>query len=210
MKKKPLQAKTLETQLRSSAIVAGGFMGADPRSLAAIIAADAAELATRGITPDQLGQRMAEITRQAAAGLGMPVAVGSGLTAAAEESRGVLACPWDCGAHAVKTVTTVTRTDTGAAIRWSDLSAHMIAAHGFFQGRGAAYRLEPHDVISVLFHNKESIMDKYTCQACGYVYDPATGEKASNIPPKTPFDQVPEAWKCPMCGAPKRMFKKKK
>ena len=52
-------------------------------------------------------------------------------------------------------------------------------------------------------------MDKYRCQACNYVFDPQAGDKPSNIPPNTPFDKLPETWKCPMCGAPKRMFKKK-
>jgi rubredoxin len=207
--KQPPNIQQLEAFLRTSAIVAGGFMGADPRPLIEIIETDIAELAMLDTTPAQLGHRMAEISRQAVAGLGTPVAVAPGLEAVAEESRGILVCPWRCHDRASKTVTTVSRAD-GIMIRWSDLSAHMIAAHGFFQGHGAAYRLEPREAVSVLFHTKEITMDQYICQACGYIYDPNKGEKASNIPPKTTFEQVPDAWKCPMCGAPKRMFKKKK
>lgn len=44
------------------------------------------------------------------------------------------------------------------------------------------------------------------CEACGYVYDPAKGEPASNIPPGTPWDKVPGAFVCPECGAGKEMF----
>ncbi len=40
---------------------------------------------------------------------------------------------------------------------------------------------------------------KYVCQICGYVYD---DEKE-----KIPFDQLPDDWKCPLCGAPKSAFK---
>jgi flavin reductase (DIM6/NTAB) family NADH-FMN oxidoreductase RutF/rubredoxin len=55
----------------------------------------------------------------------------------------------------------------------------------------------------------ESIkMDKYECTVCGYIYDPALGDPDANIPPGTPFEKLPEDWKCPVCGAPKRDFKK--
>ncbi len=40
---------------------------------------------------------------------------------------------------------------------------------------------------------------KYVCQVCGYVYD--------DDKEKTPFDQLPDTWKCPLCGAPKSAFK---
>jgi len=53
----------------------------------------------------------------------------------------------------LKTVTTVRRTDTAEIIRWSDLSAHLIGAHGFFQGRGSAFRLEPGDLVQILFES---------------------------------------------------------
>lgn len=209
MKQSP-HIQQLEALLRSSTIVAGGFMGTDPRPLIEIIEADVAEAAMLGHAPAQIGQAMAAIAAKAVAGLGTPVAIRPGLEAVAEESRGLLVCPWTCHVHPSKTVTTVAMAATGVTLRWSDLSMHMIAAHGFFQGRGSAFRLEPRDLVAILFTDKEIPMDKYTCQACGYVYDPQKGDKASNIPPKTQFDQVPEAWKCPMCGAPKRMFKKKK
>ena len=39
---------------------------------------------------------------------------------------------------------------------------------------------------------------RYICQICGYVYD---DEKEKN-----PFDQFPEDWKCPLCGAAKIDF----
>ena len=40
--------------------------------------------------------------------------------------------------------------------------------------------------------------NKYVCSVCGYVYD---GE--------TPFEELPEDWKCPVCGQPKSAFVKK-
>jgi rubredoxin len=51
-------------------------------------------------------------------------------------------------------------------------------------------------------------MDKYECLVCGYVYDPEQGDPDSDIPPGTPFEQLPEDWVCPACGATKDMFEK--
>lgn len=51
-------------------------------------------------------------------------------------------------------------------------------------------------------------MDKWTCTVCGYVYDPANGDPAGGVPPGTAFENLPEDWVCPVCGAPKDMFEK--
>ena len=43
-------------------------------------------------------------------------------------------------------------------------------------------------------------MEKYVCTVCGYIYDPAEGDMG-NLAPGTPWEQVPEEWTCPVCGA---------
>lgn len=42
-------------------------------------------------------------------------------------------------------------------------------------------------------------MQKYICDACGFVYDP---EENNNVP----FEKLPEDWLCPVCGVGKDMF----
>lgn len=49
-------------------------------------------------------------------------------------------------------------------------------------------------------------MKKYTCVICGYVYDPAEGDPENNIAPGTAFEDLPEDWACPVCGATKDQF----
>ena len=49
-------------------------------------------------------------------------------------------------------------------------------------------------------------MQKYECQPCGYVYDPAVGDPDNAIAPGTPFEQLPDDWTCPLCGAGKEEF----
>ena len=51
-------------------------------------------------------------------------------------------------------------------------------------------------------------MEKYTCNVCGYVYDPAAGDPVSEISPGTPFEKLPDSWVCPVCGADKSQFTK--
>ena len=61
----------------------------------------------------------------------------------------------------------------------------------------------------VFFHaviNME--MKKYKCKKCGWIYDPKMGDQLSDIPPGTPFEELPEEWICPRCYAPKSQFEK--
>lgn len=48
--------------------------------------------------------------------------------------------------------------------------------------------------------------DCYECAACGYTYEPLKGDNRGNIPPNTDFKQIPNTWRCPVCGAPKTRF----
>lgn len=52
-------------------------------------------------------------------------------------------------------------------------------------------------------------MDKYECGVCGYVYDPEVGDPDSGVEPGTPFEELPDDWVCPVCGAGKDQFSKK-
>lgn len=52
------------------------------------------------------------------------------------------------------------------------------------------------------------IMAKYRCTVCGYIYDPEIGDPDSGIQAGTPFEQLPDDWVCPVCGATKDQFEK--
>jgi len=49
-------------------------------------------------------------------------------------------------------------------------------------------------------------MQKYQCEYCDYFYDPAVGDPEHDIPPGTPFADLPETWVCPDCGVGKDEF----
>ena len=59
-------------------------------------------------------------------------------------------------------------------------------------------------------------MKKYMCRSylcvgccydpCDYVYDPEKGDMDHGIRPGTPFEDLPDDWVCPNCGAGKEIF----
>jgi rubredoxin len=51
-------------------------------------------------------------------------------------------------------------------------------------------------------------MEKWKCTVCGYIYDPETGDPDNGVAPGTPFENVPDEWVCPICGAPKDQFER--
>jgi rubredoxin len=51
-------------------------------------------------------------------------------------------------------------------------------------------------------------MDKWVCVICGYVYDPAEGDPGNGVDPGTAWEDVPNDWLCPICGASKDDFEK--
>jgi len=55
---------------------------------------------------------------------------------------------------------------------------------------------------------RESVMSKYECTVCGYIYDPAVGDVENGIKPGTSFEDLPDDWVCPECGVGKEDFEK--
>jgi len=51
-------------------------------------------------------------------------------------------------------------------------------------------------------------MARYRCRVCGYIYDPELGDQDGLVKPGTPFEELPEGWACPICGAEKSQFER--
>lgn len=67
--------------------------------------------------------------------------------------------------------------------------------------RGGIPKTAPHYV-----EMKAKKMTKYRCLICNYIYDPQLGDPDSGVKPGTPFEELPEDWFCPVCGAGKDQF----
>lgn len=68
----------------------------------------------------------------------------------------------------------------------------------------------PKTAPSYIAEKKEAApkMAKYKCTVCGYIYDPELGDPDGGIKPGTPFENIPDDWVCPVCGASKDQFEK--
>lgn len=153
MKQSP-RDKKLEEVLRSGKLVAGGFMGTDPRHPIEIIEHDMVELENLGVTTHQLANRMRELTELAKPRLGTWINCAFGkLRVKSEDFKGILICPWPHSGHYQKRITTVEHLESGKQAIWTDLNIHMIEEHGFFEGKGAFFRIEPREIINILFED---------------------------------------------------------
>ena len=48
--------------------------------------------------------------------------------------------------------------------------------------------------------------NSYICNACGWEYDSEQGDPDGGIAPGTPWEEIPDDWICPVCGAGKEDF----
>ncbi|MBQ7608769.1 MAG: rubredoxin [Desulfovibrionaceae bacterium] len=54
------------------------------------------------------------------------------------------------------------------------------------------------------------LSDMWQCQVgnCGYIYNPDKGDRKHKIPKGVKFEDLPDDWRCPVCGSSKKMFKR--
>ncbi len=69
-----------------------------------------------------------------------------------------------------------------------------------------ALTLQPGEVIGGARDRYPSRPMRYVCESCGFIYDPEIGDPDGGIPPGTAFEDIPDTWFCPVCGARKRDF----
>lgn len=148
-KRSPLEQRIVD-RMAPGALSGAGFLGSDSRPLSEILDADRSAVSGLGVTHELLAEKLRGLLAAAEEALGRPVDLGDGLTAVHHEAMGRIACPWGgCGVFA-KGEFELAHERTGSKLCVTALSIHMIARHGFYQGRGSRYRLEPEALCRVL------------------------------------------------------------
>ncbi len=127
-----------------------GFLGADRRTLEEVLDADAADAAALGLAHERIADRLADILDGAVAALGVPVEVAPGVVALWREAMGRIASPWPGEGTFPKGEVELTGPPADKEVRFTALSIHLIRRHGFYQGRGTRYRLEPERLARLL------------------------------------------------------------
>ena len=132
-------------------------MGTDTRHPIEVIEHDIVALEDLGVTTTEIAQRMRELTELAKPRLGNWIDYAfDKLRVKSEDFKGSLVCPWPHPGTFDKRITTAERLDTGQKLSWTDLNIHMIEVHGFFEGRGAFFRVEPAQAVQILFEGLTS------------------------------------------------------
>ncbi len=150
MKPTPQELKTLQ-RMQPGVITLSGFLGSDTRSLNEIIAADAAVLASLDRTKEEIAARMDSFTQASWNSYLEETLIEGKYLVQTEIYRGKLPCPFGHAGIFRKAVTRLTNRSNGLSVVWTSLNTHLIKAHGFFEGRGSAFRLDPQTLVPALF-----------------------------------------------------------
>ncbi|MBI9021099.1 MAG: hypothetical protein JEZ10_07585 [Verrucomicrobia bacterium] len=149
MKENPAE-QPIRDRLEPGALSVDGFLGTDKRPIADIIAADTGTVEAEGFTVEQLGDFLEKLHVTADEGWESRVPMYDGkISVRSDETLGQIPCPFACGAHCHKAEIAVKDPDGNDLLRFTPLDAHLIAAHGFFEGKGAHYRIEPKTLIAL-------------------------------------------------------------
>jgi hypothetical protein len=146
MKLIPNERKILE-RMAPGVLCREGFLGPDSRSLQEILDTDRAAVDRLGVTHEQLAACLRGVCQAGMAALGAEVPVEGGrLRAVYHEAMGYIPSPWGDGATFPKGEVELSDAQGAVRLRFTPLSVHLIERHGFYQGRGSRYRLEPVEV----------------------------------------------------------------
>lgn len=147
MKENPADQATRE-RLEPGHLSVDGFLGDDKRPIADIIAADTGIVEAAGLNVETLGNFLEKLHVTADGGWEGRVPMFDGkISVRSDETLGQIPCPFACGAQCHKAEIIVKDADGNDLLRFTPLDAHLIAAHGFFEGKGAHYRIEPQALV---------------------------------------------------------------
>ncbi|HOX91392.1 MAG TPA: hypothetical protein PLC54_00615 [Spirochaetales bacterium] len=148
MKNKQADLDAME-RMRPGHITAQGFLGSDSRSLADIIEADAESMRRLDIDADKAADFLEHLRDLGQKGLGEPTGVNGRWIVSTGDARGMLPCPWNDGLFHKNSVSVHDQL-SGVRLVYSDLSIHLLREHGFCQGAGSPFRLDPMDIATAM------------------------------------------------------------
>jgi hypothetical protein len=141
--KRPPELQRVVDRMAPGVLCRDGFLGDDPRPLEEILAADNSTVVGLGTSHEAIADRLDTIYERARTALGKAIPVNDRLTARFREAMGRIPSPWPGDGIFPKGEVELTDGETGRTLRFTALSIHLIRAHGFYQGRGSPYRLDP-------------------------------------------------------------------
>ncbi len=149
MKQTP-QMNAIQEQMKPGVLTLHGFLGTDTRSLVEILESDAAEVGRLGTTHAEIAERMRYFRNKGEKGLGEFTTVDGHFEVRVDSIRGKIPSPFGGPGLHSKTNTILVNKKLNRTIIFTDINIHLIGDHGFYEGRGSLFRLEPADLVSIL------------------------------------------------------------
>ncbi|WP_319562464.1 hypothetical protein [Marispirochaeta sp.] len=148
--KQTQQMKRAQANMAPGVLTLDGFLGRDQRHLVDIIIEDEAAVQRLDVSHEAIAARMQLLRDGGEKGLGEFVTVEPGILVRVDSVRGKLPCPFEDPGLFEKTTTTVRNERNGKEVSYSDLHIHLIGEHGFYEGKGFPFRLEPEKLVETL------------------------------------------------------------
>jgi hypothetical protein len=140
----------IQRQMAPGVITLDGFLGTDTRKLIDILNADDAIVRRAEVTHEEIAQRMQYFRDAGLDGLGEFMTIDEEYDVRVDSVRGKLPSPFGGPGMYEKVNTTVVNKRLGREVVYTDLHIHFVRDHGFYEGKGSPYRLEPEELIAVL------------------------------------------------------------
>jgi len=149
MKQTP-EYQAIQQQMAPGVITLDGFLGTDTRNLIDIIASDDARVHALNVTHEAIAERMQYFRDAGLDGLGEFLKIDGNFEVRVDSVRGKLPSPFGGRGMYEKVNTTVRNLSDGREVTYTDLHIHFVRDHGFYEGLGSPFRIEPADLVSVL------------------------------------------------------------
>ena len=148
--KQTVQMDRIQEKMQPGIYTRDGFLGTDRRKLIDILIEDDEAVKRMDLTHRQIADRMIELRDAGMRGLGEFINVEPHYEVRVISVRGKLPCPFGDPGIFPKTNTVVRNTKLDRELTFTDLHIHMVGSHGFYEGKGSPFRLEPAELAEVL------------------------------------------------------------
>ncbi|MBN2460502.1 MAG: hypothetical protein JXB60_02750 [Candidatus Cloacimonetes bacterium] len=152
MKETPSELR-IHNNMKAGYLTVEGFLGKDDRHFHDIIREDHAVLQKISISAVQLAERMEYFTGKAFEIYDGAIIIDEKFRVEYKSYRGKIICPFAHPGVFRKGEIFFKNLENGIELCWTPLNIHMIAEHGFFEGKGSKHRLDPVILKQALFGN---------------------------------------------------------
>jgi len=148
--KQDLYYTKIQQRMKKGVLVLEGFLGDDKRNLVDIINEDNETVKRLGFTHQIIAEKLNELREIGLKAIEQSVIYKDHIEIKVEIFRGKLPCPFGEKGIYQKSEIVVINKKIDEQIKYTDLSIHLIKEHGFYQGVGSPYRLDPEKIVRVL------------------------------------------------------------